>query len=815
MNIIFKHTLKNIFKKPFRSIVLAVCVMVTCLTAYLTLDMSQSIEDIFVAYVADMLGNVDLEIGSNKSINMDMLKELPECTALGMTNTSYPVATRDPEQYSYEYVQDLTIYGLDIENGYKMGLFKEALQLTDNETAISKTYAETFGIQEGDTISFYDKNGMLHDFKVVKILEESGVFIAENEYTAVVNQEAIRVLLNTDEIKYYSLMIDVTNDKEVNAFCDYLEEHYPDMEIVRVKGNEDIQKGVMQMVTIFAVLFVVTFLMVIFVTVSLSEKIVNERMAVIGTFRSLGISAKVTTMILLIENVFYGVVGFLLATLFYGAVRDSIMGGMIEVSSGNIVVQPMQSWIYAVVFVGAILVECFTPAKELTKSMKIAIRDIIFANKDTDYVFSQKKTNVGLVLLVAAVLLTLTKNALLLILSMILLVVAVSMLTPIIVKNMALGLGKLFTKVNMPVAELAAKELGTKKNTISNSILCLVIAALAIAMFAIGNGLMAITDHQNYDADICGFGLIQDTEDYKYIEGLDGVSECYFLYGTSDYLKINGSDDKEMYDIMALPNTDMFVGLPDLPQTIAKDECILSIVQADKLKVKEGDTIEVLFKSDYLFPMTKTLKVASLTDASLYSSMPIIIINENLCKDLYHEEVSGMLIRCDDPDSVLKTINKYSLNTMVEFKTKEQMKIDAQKEKAGINTAIYVAIGFGILLSVIGLSGNQVLGFEARRREYAGLYSTSMSQKQVKRLIFLETAFSMGGSVIIGSILGVFLNLIIRNVTKAMMMPLPIKLSVSQYFTMTFVLIVILVLCSLKPVRLMKKMKIAEELKYE
>ena len=120
-----------------------------------------------------------------------------------------------------------------------------------------------------------------------------------------------------------------------------------------------------------------------------------------------------------------------------------------------------------------------------------------------------------------------------------------------------------------------------------------------------------------------------------------------------------------------------------------------------------------------------------------------------------------------------------------------------------------------VILSVIGLSGNQVLGFEARRREYAVMYSTSMSRKQITRLIFQETLLSIGSSVLIGMIVGVVLSLLIRRTTVALTMTLPVGIGVTQCLLITVILIFIMVITSLRPLRLLKKMKIAEELKYE
>lgn len=815
MNIVIKHTLKNIFKNPFRSLVLIVCVMVTCLTAYLTLDMSGSIEEMFIAYTADMLGDVDLEIDSGSNIDDSFFADLPECDVFYIAATSNKVATRDPKQYSYEYVQDLSIMGMDIDMARKLDFFKEEFTLTDSDAAISETYAETFGIEIGDTVMLRDEKGEPHDFTVKAILSESGVFIPKDKYTAVVNIEAIKMLRLKDELKYHSLLVNVVDDNQIDTVCNYLEENYPEYTVIRVKGNEDIQEVVGQMVSIFAILFVITFLMVIFVTVSLSEKIVNERMAVIGTLRSLGISAGVTTAILLIENIAYAVLGFMFGTLIYGTIREGFLGSMISVSEGTIPISPMQPWIYVAVLLGAILIECFTPVVELSKAVKIAIRDIIFSNKDTDYKFSDKKTIAGIIMLVLGAIMIIFKNAFLNIVAIIIVVIGVTMIVPKLFRLISNIFAKVFGKANMYIAELAATEMGTKKSTISNSILCLTITALAIALLAAANGLFELADYQSFDSDIIGIGLDTSDKNYKYIESIEGVTEVQFIQNTTDKLIVNGEEMRGYWDIYGLPQGDMFVGIPDLPETLANDECVLCALYADKLGIEVGDTVEFTFKSEYLFPITKNLKVAAITDSALYSSSPLMVLSEDFFQDVYHTAIGGILIRCEDVEIVKDTIDKHSLDQTFLFFTSDEYTERIASEKAGISAAITAAIVIGVVLSIIGISGNQILGFEARRREYAVMYSTSMTRKQISRLIFQETFLSVGTSVILGTILGFILTIFIKRAVYALLIPLPVGLGIGQYVQMAVVLIFIMVVTSLKPIKLLKKMKIAEELKYE
>lgn len=818
MNIIAKHTLKNIFKNPFRSLVLIVCVTITCVTAYLSLDMSTSIEDIFVAYTADMLGYVDVEIDSTRAIDLSIVDELPECTVLTLAATNNKIATRDPKQYSYEYVEPFTIYGLDLDAACKMSVFKTQFELADGEIAISTTYADKFGIAVGDTVSIYDVNGDYYDYTVKIILDESGVFIKKEACSAVVNQTEIKKLLKKDDIKNYTILLDVEDDSKISEMCDYLEDNYPDFTVTRVKGNEDIKAATAQMVAIFSVLFVITFLMVIFVTVSLSEKIVNERMAVIGTLLSLGISRGVTTALLLIENIAYGVIGFILGTMLYGAIRSSIMGSLMTVTEGSLPIQSMQNWIYITVLIGAVLIECFVPVIELSKAVKVAIRDIIFGNKDTDYRFSKKRTIGGCIILALAVVFIVINNAGTLILSIILTVVGVSLIMPIVFRTVSNILSKAFEKMGMPVAELASKEMGTKKSTISNSVLCLAVSALAIAILATANGLFAITDNIPYHSDIIANGMADDADNFRYIERLEGVDEVIYMRSMSDKLTINGEEQAGSYDVNAFLNSEAFTGFPDLPETLSNDECVMSKAAAKKLGLAEGDTIEVKFKDYYLFPVTKELTIVALSDTSIYESVPVLIISEDLFVDMYHDVITTMLIRTKSPEdieSVKEIIDKHSLDQSFIFYTYDEYVEECMSEKESIKTAVYIAIAFGVILSIIGLSGNQILGFEARRREYAVMYSTSMSRKQISRLIFQETFLSIGSSVIVGTIVGAVLTILIRRTTVALDMGLPVALGIGEYIKMALILTLIMVVTSLKPVRLLKKMKIAEELKYE
>lgn len=818
MVILLKHTLKNIFTKPFRSLILLFCMIVTAFTAYMTLDLSGAIEGIIVNFTADMLGNTDVEVISTRHIPEEIFEEFPENNVLAVYGSGYNVAHRNPEQYSYEFLKPFRIVSFDFGKAYTMGVLSSPVELENGETAVSKTYAQDYGLVVGDAIQMYDEDGILHDYSIKYILPEEGVFIRKGEYTAVVNTEEIRFLTCREQLKSSEYLVDVLNDKEIGAFCEYMEEHYPSIHYERIKGNEQIQQSIAQITAIFVVLFVVTFLMVIFVTVGLSERIVCERMAVIGTFKSLGISDGATTFILLFENVFYGLVGALIGTALYGAVRDVILNSMISLMEGETIkIDPMKGWVYVVVIGGAILLQCACPVMELTKAVKTAIRDIIFSNKDTEAVISRKKVIAGLVLAgISLVLLTvfLNSNGFVVILCLILLVTALSLLMPLIMRGMSKVLSRLFDRLSMPVASLAAREMGSKKSTVASGVLCVTVASLAIAVYALSGALMNLYNAKPYEADVLALGLNNKAEYYSFLKDLPSVTEVEYLYTNMDEPYFNREAKKVIMDIMAVPEGDMFKGV-ELPDDLKNNEFLMTDIQAKNFGLSVGDTVEITFKTTNLFPIKKKLTLAGMVNTVEYEIIPMLFLTENTFIDIYHNNIGGFLIRCEDPALVKEKVETYAMDSMSGLYTDEEYMQSLQTESQGMRAALYGIIVLGIILTLIGISGNQVIGFEGRKREYAVMHSTAMNKAQISRLIFLETLLTMGLGIIISVLMG---RIIIFLLTKAVFtigLPLTFDVPFIEYVKMGLILLIVLLFTSRSPMRALRKMNTAQELKYE
>ena len=117
--------------------------------------------------------------------------------------------------------------------------------------------------------------------------------------------------------------------------------------------------------------------------------------------------------------------------------------------------------------------------------------------------------------------------------------------------------------------------------------------------------------------------------------------------------------------------------------------------------------------------------------------------------------------------------------------------------------------------ALIGISGNQLIGFAARKKEYAMLHSCACSQKMIIRLILLENAFLFGISCICSGIICVPVSYIISKIMDSIDMGLTVDIKIVTLIICIFILWLITMFTSTTPIKSLKKMNTAMELKYE
>ena len=99
---------------------------------------------------------------------------------------------------------------------------------------------------------------------------------------------------------------------------------YTTAKVENLLESKELQDQIKSITRLFLILFAVCMLLVIFVTISVSERMIVDKMSVVGTFRSLGVSSKMTTFALILENSIYGFIGALIGVGVYVLVKKPI-----------------------------------------------------------------------------------------------------------------------------------------------------------------------------------------------------------------------------------------------------------------------------------------------------------------------------------------------------------------------------------------------------------------------------------------------------------------------------------------------------------
>lgn len=164
---------------------------------------------------------------------------------------------------------------------------------------------------------------------------------------------------------------------------------------------------------------------------------------------------------------------------------------------------------------------------------------------------------------------------------------------------------------------------------------------------------------------------------------------------------------------------------------------------------QQGDLIQGFYNNQSL-----TIELFAITDLSPFgrNSGYHLIVNKDYFNQL-HLIPSYMTIKTKNPEEVIRKINSISKKTSI-----HNIEEEKHKDRANyIALFIFLSIFIGII-SLIGITNilNIVSSnMELRQREFAALKSMGMTNKELNRMIALETIFYSLKSLLFGIFLGI------------------------------------------------------------
>ncbi len=816
MSLIIKHTLKSMRAHKMRTFLLLFCVSICSLAAMLCFDMSGSLEQAVKANNAKAFGKADIIVTASYDLDDDFAKGIPESTVLKLSTGSTVFTRHIDGTYDMLTQKACSISGVDIESAKEMGVLPKDAKIGDMQAALSKGFADEFGYAVGDTITLYNDKKQPMDFTVSALYgDKVGLFSSGDNI--IISLGSMNILNGREDNGARLAYIDLADDNSINSAVKTLEENSPLANVKAVFENEQTQEMIGNITRIFTILFAVCLLLVIFVTVSASQRIITEKMPVIGTFRSLGISSRLTYTVLLGENIAYGLIGSGIGIGCYCALRPMIYSSQLG-SSENAGRISIGAVIGVIVF--CVLLECLCPIKEILSAVKTSIRDIIFSNKDTQYKHGKVSTAAGIILAVTAVSTAFfSKSFFAGLICFVSTAVGAALLFPYVLRFISRLLIKIFDRQNKPIARLAAVEAREKKSTVGSSVLCFTAAAVCIVVYSFASSMSSFYMHENSSADlnVTTDGSAERPR-FSYIEDIEGVRQTEYGYYQNSVIKINGEQTANSLPIYGWKEGgyELFSGVDGIPDDLAYDEIIVSKGIAHKYSLNTGDTAEFTFRADGFMPYAKQLKIkgTSLTDHE-NSSGTTVVISEELFKDIYKDIPTSIYVKCSDPEKAASVIQDHSADKVSDIQTLDEYRESVRRDSSGLMVVIDGVIALALGITFIGVVSNCLIGFEGRKRECAVLMSTSLTREKLSKMFIAESAIASGAALITAIPLSIFMYSVFMNILDGLMVTIPIHMSVISSIILALLMWAVFTLSALFPIKALRKMNIAAQLKYE
>jgi len=817
MNILIKTTLRNIIGKPFRSILVIFSIFVCSMTALFCFDIAKSESKFFDVAFKVMAGEGDITI-LGEDVDLSTLPaDFPEFDYMDYRLFN-EIKYNDIEgEYYIVHADRIRVTSVDITQAGIMDIVPTGLELGDGQVIVTRGYANAFECDIGDTINLHDRDGNLVELEVVNIVPTGTMNLMRRGRSCIVNENTGDILL-AGRHQNPNHMLNIHDDSQVTRAMEMLRELYPNANVNRLTPSDSMMDSTKEFMGLMFMVFAIAFLLVIFITASLCERIVSERMSYIGTLRSLGLSARSTGLILLIENVLYALIGSVPGTIIYVIFRDSIMSSVYITSPdmSNDIIPKLSPLVVIGVILGAVVVECIIPLRAQLKALKVSIRDIIFDNRDTEYKLSKSGIVLGVILAVIGVIsFFLRKDIFAAATCLISSVMAVAFLYPLILKKITSFIASRMRKSDKECWALASVETGSRKSAVGSGILSVSSSAMSIIILSIALTMMGSVQTNKFDCDVV-VDTTKDAAHYTFAERMDGVTETELLYGTSDYIMYQ--DREIMADFYGMPEGGftMYNGYVNVP-AVADGMIAVDSSWAQKNGISEGDVITLTFNSDSVFPIVREFTVAgTFKNLDMINTEVAFVTSIDDYISIYHDAPAKLLIRCDDPDGIASEIKTYAVGLYDEVQTAEEIR---QKNEEDNRTTVLIftsIIVVALAMTAIGMTSNQLIGFEGRKKECAVMLSTAMTKETLISILFRESFLSAVISGTLGLLTGSLLVLVIKD-ALGNSTSLYMNVVYNPLYTLLLWLgmIALFGLTVLFPIRSLKKMKISEQIKCE
>lgn len=820
MSIILKHIFRNIKEHKARSVLIFFSLLISTSMLIMSIiipdDLTVKIEDT----LRKLYGNADIAVGAYDSFKFDDLQK--NDITIDYVGTR-GITGKDLND------KDIIIEATDVNKAKEFKVLPEdAEDLGDNEVLVSSYVAKKKNYKKGDTIEFkYNDN--TYQLTIKKIISNGGIASQTPENSMFfTNMENLKKFENIEDGYYDTILIDVKNNDEINSVADYMKDNNKDFSVEKTVDVESIKEETSMISSLLFLIFVLATTMIFFVINSLNKIILAERIPVIGTMRSVGASRKKMNLILVLENAMYGLfagaVGSIAGIYLVGIMSNAfVVVEGVEFSKKTVEIQP-HLIIIGIVF--AVLLQVITTIKEILRTNKKPIKNLIFNTQNSRYKLRKRRTIISAILIIVSIIVISMKSKLGLAplsLAMILFIVGVANLIPLIMQLISKLLYKIFKKLGLETAMLASKNIGYNKMIIASSRLVVIAISLLSTIIMMSVAVKNIFTTFNVvleDFDLVVFNITGTSEKYDKLLEKDEFENIHYMYWyvPTEVTYDNGKQFKQTPTFYGAKGNDN-VEIKELNYKIKDlkyDEMLVDQKFADKNNIKIGDTLKIKIgdiNKEFEYKVVGTVDTTFINVARNH-----LVVSQEHFKNDITTIPDGMYISCKkgtDLEKAQETLKDEIKEVGVYVDTAKNYADMQEQSVSSVVNIFFVIIALSVLLSFVGIINNQIISFMQRRKEIAVLNSTCMNKTQLKKMLANEIIISNLIAIALSFVVAFILLLLLNEIVGIIGFYVDLKLDFITMLKFVSVVYVLLMFTLLVPFRKLKKMNIVEEIKYE
>ncbi len=832
MGIIFKFALKNVLEKKFRTFLIVFSITMSAALFFASTCMSGTMEKIILNRIKSLSGSAEIIMYANekspsssiKSKSLDQYKDhLDYVVGLISANGIYETDKNeevniDLQGYDWEELQKMNPSYLIEQNDMK--------DFSGKKIVLSKTTCDKYGFKLNDSIDLMIGSSK-YKLKLWAIANPIGSFMSDGKSNmAVVPVEFLAGAFNMKG-SYSVLYTKPTDLSKTSYYIDEISKLYNRYTVKEVIPLQDIKRGTSQFTTPFMMMLLLVLAISTFIIYTSFRVITAEMLPVIGTFRSLGATKKMTDFVLMAQSLMYGILGGLIGCgtgigILY--IMASTLLTQADKAAGFKIDLSYSPFNLIAAFILAILLAIFSSLMPIIKVSKISVKDIVLNTVESTRKKQPWKPIVGLLLLIIAYILPAVAPRNLAIAVTMVSCLAASNSIEFIVPAAMNVFVKVFEKLYMVIfgneGVLAAKNLRENKSVLNNiSLLSMGISAILIintmsvsVIKEVGNAYRDM----NYDIELSiGDG---DKSTIRAVERVDGVNQVYgnkASWGT----EVSGKDDQiqmimgvdrlkfgSFFDFNVEGNQEgLFKELDD------NRNIIITNALAYKFNLKKDDSITLKTKKG-----DRPYKVIGFMNTLYYNGQVALISDRYLKSDMEVKSFNEILVKTyKPPEEVLENIKDKFGNRNVNLMTMEEMETLNMESNANLFKIFNLFSYFTMIIGIFGVLNNFAISFIERKRGLAMMKSVGMSKFQTIKMIFIEamTGGLIGGFV--GTVSGLVLLHMIPFMMRALDMDIPIHYDVKLILLSVLSGAAVTLVAAISPALKSSKMNIIDAIKYE